>query len=241
MSDYNLLSVSNDAKTIKGESKGYLTGVLYLAPHKLSGINICPSASPQCIASCLNGAGRGVFPNVQAARLRKTKLFHEDRSEFFTLLRDDINRLVNAAKSRGLAPCVRLNGTSDIPWELTYLPSQTGMKHTILSMYAGVQFYDYTKIESRALAWARGLMPENYHLTFSYSGGRQPRLPKILETRCNVAVVFRNTLPETYLSRRVIDGDTSDLRFRDPRGVIVGLTAKGPARKADAGFVVDLN
>jgi hypothetical protein len=55
----------------------------------------------------------------------------------------------------------------------------------------------------------------------------------------NVAVVFPSAdFPATWQGYQVIDGDVNDLRFRDPRGVIVGLKAKGDARKlAVGGFV----
>jgi hypothetical protein len=37
----------------------------------------------------------------------------------------------------------------------------------------------------------------------------------------------------------VVDGDADDLRFLDGRGVVVGLKAKGPAKKDTSGFVRD--
>ena len=54
----------------------------------------------------------------------------------------------------------------------------------------------------------------------------------------NVAVVFRKELPATYLGRKVINGDETDLRFLDEKNVIVGLKAKGKAKKDTSGFVV---
>jgi hypothetical protein len=57
----------------------------------------------------------------------------------------------------------------------------------------------------------------------------------------NVAVVFgvpkSKPLPVGYLGRPVFNGDDSDLRFLDPRGVVVGLYAKGKAKKDTTGFV----
>jgi hypothetical protein len=35
------------------------------------------------------------------------------------------------------------------------------------------------------------------------------------------------------MSRKVIDGDAHDLRFKDPRGVVVGLVAKGLGKKVN--------
>jgi hypothetical protein len=57
----------------------------------------------------------------------------------------------------------------------------------------------------------------------------------------NVAVVFgvpkSKPLPVAYLNREVFNGDDSDLRFLDPKGVVVGLYAKGKAKKDTTGFV----
>ena len=38
---------------------------------------------------------------------------------------------------------------------------------------------------------------------------------------------------------RVIDGDKDDLRFLDPKGVVVGLKVKGKAKQDKSGFVID--
>ncbi len=227
----NLLSVSADAKTIKGEKKGYLTGILYLLPADSSGItNVCAKATEGCKASCLNTAGRGAFSSVQAGRMRKTKLMVSDRAGFLGLLAVDINALVKKAKRDGFKPCVRLNGTSDLPW----------MAHSLAHMFPKVQFYDYTKVSE---PWKRTL--PNYHLTFSYSETNAVDCMQALEHGINVAMVFDTKrgqpLPKTWAGYKVIDGDLSDLRFKDPKGVIVGLRAKGRAKKDCTGFVVRLN
>ena len=39
-------------------------------------------------------------------------------------------------------------------------------------------------------------------------------------------MVFRNTPPETYKGYKVINGDLHDMRFTDPKNVIVGLKEK---------------
>jgi len=44
-------------------------------------------------------------------------------------------------------------------------------------------------------------------------------------------------MPETYEGTPVFNGDDSDLRFLDPKGVVVGLYAKGKAKKDTSGFV----
>jgi hypothetical protein len=53
----------------------------------------------------------------------------------------------------------------------------------------------------------------------------------------NIAAVFEN-VPKTWQGWPVVNGDETDLRFLDPQGVIVGLKAKGKARKDESGFVV---
>jgi len=245
-----LLSVSTDAKTVKGEKQGYLTGILYLAPHTIAGVgNLCPNATAGCMAACLYTAGRGVFNNVQSARIAKTKRFHADRSAFMAELVKDIAALVRKAKRAGMTPVVRLNGTSDLPWENITVPMAPPAAHSprsIMAMFPDVQFYDYTKSVRRARAHARGEMPANYHLTFSRSECNTNDCLSVLASGGNVAVVFGTRkgerLPIRWNNFTVLDGDSSDLRFRDTSkgvyGYVVGLRAKGPARKDRSGFVV---
>lgn len=228
----SLLTIAN-AKTVKGEDRGYLTGILYLVPSDGSGLgNLCPNASPGCRAVCLYSAGRGVMKPVQAGRLRKTRLFFDDAARFVDLLAEDVRKLRARAARLGLTPCVRLNGTSDVPWER--VRGTAGL--TIMQLCPDVQFYDYTK---RPRRWN---LPPNYHLTFSLSETNYA--DAIAEHRAgrNVAVVFDTRkgepLPDYWSGVRVIDGDTNDLRFLDPPRVIVGLRAKGRARRDTGnGFV----
>lgn len=214
-----LLTVAN-TKTMKGEKKGYLTAILHLAPSDRSGFNVCPMASQGCRAACLNTAGRGRFDATQAARRRKTHWYMARREEFIDQLAVEIERHHRAAWAKGFRACIRLNGTSDIPWE----------KSGLFGDFPGVQFYDYTKVPGRPLD-----IP-NYHLTFSLAESNAEHARAELERGCNVAVVFRDR-PETFWGHPVVDGDESDLRFLDPQGVVVGLTAKGEARTDTSGFV----
>lgn len=228
---YQLLSVSSDGKTPKGEALGYLTGILYLAPANLSGFEVCVWSTAGCRAACLNTAGRGKFSNVQLARIRKTRWFFSDRDAFMGALHSDIQNLIKDAKKQGLTPCGRPNGTSDVAWEL-------GQK-SIIKAYPDVQFYDYTKSVHRAIkSLTHELWPKNYHLTFSYSGENLDDCLKVLNLGGNVSVVFDGEKPKAWQGFPVIDGDLHDLRFIDPRGTIVGLKAKGEAKKDTSGFVV---
>lgn len=206
----------------------FLSAILYMAPHKLSGVNLCPGATPGCVKTCLNTAGRGTFTSVQSARVRKAKLFWEQRSLFLELLRKDLNLLVKRSERLNKPLAVRLNGTSDVCWQSSGL----------LAEFPMIQFYDYTKVYRR-LALLRQKPISNYHLTFSRSETNESDCLKALAIGFNVAVVFKHALPELFLGRPVVSGDVSDMRFLDPRGVIVGLTAKGLAKRDKSGFVVD--
>lgn len=230
-----LLSTGNP-KLLKGEKKGYMSFVLHLAPADLSGKNTCPKATAGCKAACLNTAGRGgIFKKgettnvIQQARVRKTKMFFENRDEFMTVLYFDILKGIQQAGRKNLIPAFRLNGTSDLSWEKYEVP---GTGKNIFECFPEVQFYDYTKINNRKVSHIK-----NYHLTFSKADGNDMDVRLAASNGLNVAAVFRS-LPETYLGRPVINGDETDLRFLDPKGVIVGLKAKGKARKDTSGFVV---
>ena len=227
-----LLSTLN-AKTVKGEKRGYLTGILYLAPADESKLgNLCPFASQGCRAACLYTAGRGRFAMTKRARLRKTRMFFKDSARFVDMLAHDVETLGRWATIRHLEPVVRLNGTSDIPWER--IKGTQGL--VIMDLFPHIQFYDYTKRPSRRV------MHPNYHLTFSHSEENTPFAIKELEDGKSVAVVFdvrrSKPLPHTWNGFRVIDADAHDLRFLDPPGVVVGLRAKGQARFDNTGFVV---
>jgi len=234
-----MLSIDTNAKTIKGQQYGYMTGVLYLAPYNLSGRNVCAMAEiAKCHEPCLNSAGRGAFGNVQQARLRKTKLFFDDRAAFFAELIPSIRSLIRKAKAANLIPLCRLNGTSDIRWESASFEYEDIYYNNIFEMFPDLQFYDYTKLSNRDT----GHIP-NYDLTFSYSGvpAFQPYVRKAIDDGYRIAVVFRNRedIPAEFLGTTCVDGDDSDLRHEDPHGVVVALYAKGKAKRDTSGFVVD--
>jgi hypothetical protein len=221
-----LLTIGN-TKTVKGEAMGYMTFIMHLAPAKLSGYNTCPMASVGCALACLNTAGRGRFTATQEARIRKTRWFFENRDTFMFQLAKDIEAAIRKANREGMTPVFRLNGTSDIRWETVPVAGFAN----IMAVFPNVQFYDYTKLANR-----RDL-PANYHLTFSRSESNDVDVTSMLGTDTNVAVVF-DVLPETWNGRKVIDGTETDLRFLDAKSVIVGLLAKGKAKKDTSGFTL---
>jgi hypothetical protein len=234
----NLLSTGNP-KILKGLKSGYNTYILHLAPADLSGYNTCPKATAGCKSACLNTAGRGgMFKKgettnaIQKARIRKTKMFYEQRQDFMLALKKDIELAIKQSKKLGLIPVIRLNGTSDLSWEkYDMIPGQN-----VFECFPDIQFYDYTKILGRKV---KGIA--NYNLTFSAADGNDADVYRAISEGYNIATVFglkkTEPMPETYLGRPVFNGDDSDLRFLDPKGVVVGLYAKGKAKKDTSGFV----
>jgi hypothetical protein len=222
---FKLLSTANP-KIQKGTKMGYLSFILHLAPSTLSGKNTCPKATPGCIAACLNTAGRGgMFKRgentnmIQKARIRKTVMYFEQRDEFLTTLEADIRKAIRFAERKGLIPVFRLNGTSDLSVE----------KWGIIEQFPQVQFYDYTKVLGRKVAH----LP-NYHLTFSKADGNDADVAEALMQGMSVVAVY-DKIPEGVPS-----ADETDLRFLDPKGTMLGLKAKGRAKKDYSGFVIRL-
>jgi hypothetical protein len=229
-----LLSTANP-KIQKGTKLGYLSFILHLAPATLSGKETCPKRTAGCTAACLNTAGRGgMFKKgentnmIQQARIRKTKMFFEDRDAFMKALYHDVRKGIRQAERLGLTPVFRLNGTSDLAWE-KYTVGTTDMN--LFELFPTVQFYDYTKVLGRKVS-----QYANYHLTFSAADGNDADVAKAVSAGMNVAMVF-DRLPAEFMGRVVNDADEHDLRFLDPLNTIAGLKAKGRAKKDTSGFV----
>lgn len=227
---------TQNAKTKKGEKLGYTTYILYMSPEKQNsmGKNICPKATAGCKAACLFTAGRGKFSNVIKGRLNKTEYFLRDRQSFMEQV---VSEITKGIKKHGADKmCVRLNGTSDIPYE--NIP--VGDFKNIMEMFPNVQFYDYTKQFTRLTKQ----LPANYHLTFSRAEteANQKEAQQAIDLGFNVAAVFKvkdeTELPETFMNAKVINGDEHDLTFLHGSGIIVGLKAKGEAKKDTTGFVI---
>lgn len=220
---------------------GYRTSILYLAPADMAikGVSVCPASTAGCRKVCLFSSGMGAIPSVAKARIRKTLMFLQDRQRFLDALTADLEALVKRQQRTGVKQAVRLNGTSDIYWE-NYIVMRDGVGILGLPQaFPELQFYDYTKIPTRAMqALTREDWPKNYALTFSRSEHNSAVASKVAAAGGNVAVVFSDTLPSEYFGRPVIDGTTHDMRFIDPKGVVVGLLPKGKAKKDTSGFVV---
>lgn len=219
--------LGTSSKIDKEDKAKVSTKVLYLAPYKLSGVNVCPQAK-HCIATCLNTAGRGAFNSTQLARINKTKQLIADPYSFCELLWLEIVDHARKCEAQGVIPAIRLNGTSDICWGPLWAACSA----------LGVRCYEYTKRTDPKFMCAA--VAAGVTIAHSYQGtdsvqqlatigkrGYPPRLG-------NVAVVFAvakgEPLPAVHCGMHVIDGDLTDNRFNDPQGVVVGLRAKGEAR-----------
>lgn len=227
----DLFNVKN-AKTIKGEKEGWLTGIIYMLPNT----TLCPFADiAKCREACLVHAGYAkIYSNVNVGRLRRTELYANERQQFFNIAVREIEMLERKAKREGKKLAIRLNGTSDIMYERQGF---NGFEN-IFEAFPHIQFYDYTKIVKR---FTRPL-PPNYDLTFSYSGTDEykPYVEEANRINARMAVVFKGKMPTEFMGRKVIDGDKNDLRFLEPKDVIVGLKFKGSVPANQTKFYVEV-
>lgn len=225
-------NINSSSKMIKNKKvSGQYTYIIYLAPASLSGFNVCKHSTPECRLGCLNTSGRAAMDilsggnKVMGARVKKTKLFHENQPYFMQWIIAEIKRFAKKAERDNYGFSIRLNGTSDIDWENVKVDGQN-----LFEMFPDVQFYDYTKNVKRM-----SLNIPNYQLTFSYTGRNTNKSIDLLSKGNNVAVVFNikanKELPQTYKGFKVVDGDLTDFRPNDANGVIIGLRFKRIADK----------
>jgi hypothetical protein len=226
-----LTKASASAKLSKNDVQSY---ILYLAPANQNnfGINICPKASEGCTKACLFTAGRGKFNNVKTARIEKTDFMLFYPAKFYKKLAAEI--MYNSTLAFNQKIAFRLNGTSDINH---YKQLKRYANLDINTLPNNVIFYEYTK----NLNMAKSIKNEfsRVHITFSKSENNWHECLQALEYGFNVAAVF-NKLPTSYAGYPVINGDLSDERFNDKLGVIVGLKAKGDAKKDNSGFLINI-
>jgi len=237
---------TDSAKAIKAEKFGYLNAINYMAPNDSAStdgfkFSLCSHASPGCIKLCLgmySGQAAMVLDlengtnAVRESRIAKSQWFMTDRAAFMAEMTDHVRAMARKAERERKILVVRPNGSTDIAFE--YVRTSNGQSLPIL--FPMIQFVDYTKNLKRLLSLAR---PANYHLTFSLSEINRGEALAALAAGYNVAVVFGDGQPETFMGHRVIDGTEHDLRHLDPSPVIVGLDPKGAKAKRDTtGFVV---
>lgn len=230
--------LTKNSKLEKGEGEGWISVGIQMAPANLSGYEVCKWRSKGCSAVCLNKSGNGWYPKIQESRKNKTKFFFEQPELFKEQLVKEFIYWIKKANTLGMKLACRLNVLSDIEWETVKIKDDKN----IFELFPMVQFYDYTKSISRVID---NNIP-NYSLTYSRKETPVSEIHSLmaLNKNKNVAIVFNvkrtKPLPTNYKGYSVIDGDKTDLRFLDPKGVIVGLRTKGKAHSDKTGFVVSV-
>lgn len=226
---YKLANVSyigattQSAKMNYSYKNGWETYCIYLAPSDMSGHNVCPN-DKWCKQFCLNGSGRNKGDilvrgeqesRINKSRIKKAKLFFENRPLFMEIVVREINRAYNHAKKNNMGFAIRINGTSDLNIESFIYKGQN-----LLQIFPNIQFYDYTKCNGYLTIPNRY---DNYDVTLSYNGYNWNKCKEYLNNGGKVAVVFNGELPKTFKGYRVIDANGYDMRFLDPKGTIMGL------------------
>lgn len=160
-----------NAKAVKASDYGYMQFIHHLhadrvdveiRPRKTESVVTCPHATHGeggCAESCLTFSGRGVMPSVQAGRAKRTTWLTSHPLSYLAALWQELVYARNISVKRGLRMVVRLNGTSDLRWEL--------IAPWLFSEFPDTLFIDYTK-------WPPGsrTTPENYTLVWSAQAHR---------------------------------------------------------------------
>ena len=229
----NLLSKgTSNYKTAKNEIK---TFILYMAPYTQNsfGKNLCPKATEGCANSCLFSAGRGAFNSVKNSRIAKADYFISDKFNFLNQLADEITKEYKKAQKNNYKVAFRLNGTTDIDF-IKLLRTNVGLD--VETLKENAIFYDYTKV----LGYIKNnYSKENVFYTFSRSGENDGEIKEALKLGANVSIVFNET-PKTWEGFDIIDGDKADDLMINLRGQLIGLRAKGKAKKDTSNFVVTI-
>jgi len=220
-------NLNTSSKLIKNrEVHNIYTYGVYLAPANISGYNACPYSTPECRMGCLNTSGRAGMELIAGktmtadCRTKKTRLLFEQKRFFMDWLVAEIKYNKRKATKENADFAVRLNCTSDVNWNNIKIDGKN-----IFEIFPDVNFYDYTKNSKKF-----GDISKNYHLTLSYTGRNWLICKSILNKGFNVAIVFdtkkNKPLPAMYKGFKVVDGDISDYRPFDGKGVIIGLRWK---------------
>jgi hypothetical protein len=191
----------------------FMQGIMFLSPHRASGrLNLCLNSTPSCRRNCLKSAGRLAMDSSQRAQKIRTEFLADHPAQFFTVMLGEMEAGRKRAWKMNMKLVLRLNGLSDVQWHEWF---------DLSAHFPTVQFSEYTKEEDAVDTRT------NEYTILSYSERYTEDQVRVMKR--NVAVVFDGGLPETWAGKPVIDGDLHDFRFLDPRGVIVGLRAKGDA------------
>lgn len=248
------LLTTDNKKITKSRGIGYHTAGLFMAPHKTSGAyDMCPKASSECRANCLGttaGGNRQYPETALKGKVLRTQYVHEHPQHAARVLDHEITKHEQESKKLGVKAGVRLNGTSDIPWEHT-------MPKGFFNKHKDTTFYDYTKIPGRVHNYLDGKMPKNYHLALSHTGtghaeSNDKDAVNVLNKGGVVAMVHqRSEVKPTHVEDvqsgkrwKITNGDNDDAIFLRHKqagvpkgeGVVSGLALKGVSNQAAGHF-----
>jgi hypothetical protein len=233
-----------DGNAKLGADTRYFNAGITLAQGNLSGHEVCHGRGA-CFQfgdmnPCLGNWGRseGDTGRILNSRIGRTKCLFEAPEDFDRILRAELLKVDRMAERRNVPVAFRPNVLSDYPWHRSRFS-------WIFEAFPEWQFYGYTKIRSTYSSFLRGELPENYHLTFSYSENvPDDYLIDLLQRGGTVAVPFATKsvrgFPARFLGFPVCEGVSSDLRFLDDGGTVIGLTAKAPRAKAARAAFLDV-
>ena len=232
----SLLTLQGNTKLDKTNklNDGYNTGIIHMISADKSGRNVCKHYSEGCKLVCIDIQGRGVFKNVIKARLFRTNLFFDDLDGFKARLVFEIGKAYSKTIKQGLKLAIRLNGTSDIPYERVF--------PELFDMFGPDKLtaYDYTKYPYKERPIEN--LPVNYDLTFSRSETNGVDFLESLHYGRRATMVIKakkyEALPTKWGPYRIIDGDKNDKMFQYPGSVVIGLRAKGTAMHDTTGFAL---
>lgn len=231
--------LGSSSKVRKGKKLAVLTRVMYIAPARLSGVNMCAWSTAGCAAACLgHSTGMLQLAMNQRVLVAKALLWHLFPDYFLERLDIEIRAHIAAAERLGLEPAIRLNGSSDVRFE----------RHINMAAYDCI-FYDYTKAPADKRDTSSG-----YHLTYSVSerADSEAEAMRWIDSGGNAAMVVAaegsNRLGDAkrvalklvrnrWRGCPTVDGDETDVRYRDKPGSMVVLYAKGAALRDTTGFV----
>lgn len=235
---YTLKSVvskgTDNPKTSKNNAEDFLAVATSLSPHKSAGIgNVCPHAGG-CVKTCLDMTGKGaskgdMYKMIHVARIARTIAWYKARDWFLSTQSSELAKWEAKASAQGKRLCYRGNMLSDVKWEQYGVPQA----------HPNIAFYDYSR-DPRRIGW---ILP-NYYVTFSRDSHKDDAVCiELLKAGKNVAICFddgytsgaRNlhgngpkAMPKEWNGFEVINGDTTDRRWEDKPGCVVGLILKAP-------------
>ena len=226
-------SYAQSAKMKASANNGTITYCIYLAPHNMATPNdnrtVC-AFSQHCAPFCLNSSGRNkgdILARgegqslINIARIKRTKMWWENREDFMRLCIHEIKRTKKYAEKKGMGFSVRVNGTSDLNIEQFIDPDT---KLNILELFPNIQFYDYSKAYARSLYLIKKY--KNYDVTLSYDGFNENACRDFLRQGGKVAVVFdtlTGDMPVSFCGYKVESGNEYDMRYLNSPKCVIGL------------------